>query len=486
MSEQPIIANPIGWGQVRLLGGWKRLWGFVAGYTALWIVALVIIYRALRPEHVSLSAFADGASKVMMFVQAGVVLLGGLAAIKKAIQRDFTTGMIASHRTASMTGHTAVLGYLTGATVQVLLIALANWAIGTVLALLAGVTTTPFAPSILLAVLGCMAAMFWTLGVLAGLGSRGTAPIAPLIVILWVFASIRVLGLVPGLSLLAYTGALPSFGAGLPTPSTGAFVLVSMAAQLLFAAVFFVAAARKFARDDVPAFTLSHAYILLALCALLAAAGLCFSGLLAPSWLPSGISEPAHQLVATLVALVLAAFVPISVAAKSVVQWTKRSAKDPGFREARPRHYLEAPLTATFLVFAILVATLSAHADRLIGSAGRHELAYYFGWSAGPFLLTLVVVAGFLRLVYSYTDKSYLIVTLLIFFTWAAPPLVDLALEVGLDLRPDEPRSAILAFSPIGAWLIVFKGLDAPLVPGAVFQALLAVGGVLLARRARR
>lgn len=100
--------------------------------------------------------------------------------------------------------------------------------------------------------------------------------------------------------------------------------------------------------------------------------------------------------------------------------------------------------------------------------------------------MTLVVVAGFLRLVYSYTDKSYLIVTLLVFFAWAAPPLVDLALEVGLDLRSDEPRSAILAFSPIGTWLIVFKELDAPLVPGAIFQALLAAGGVLLARRARR
>lgn len=486
MSEQPIIANPVGWAQVKLLGGWKRLWGFVGGYTALGIIVLVFIYRALQFEKVSLSTFAGGALTVLMFIQAGIVLLGGLATIKKAVQRDFTTDMIASHRTANMTGYTAVIGYLTGATTQVILVALANWAISTVLAFLAGPATTPLAPTFLLAVLGCMAAMFWTLGVLAGLSTRGTAPMALPIVILWTLSSVRVLGIVPGLSLLAYSGALPSFFTGPTTPSAGAFVFASMFAQLLFGVVFFIAAARKFARDDVPAFTLPHAYILLALCTVLSAAGLEFTGRLSPAWSPTGFYDPAHQLVATLIALALVAFVPISGAARSEVKWAKRAKKDPGFREPKPRHYLEAPLTATFLVFVILAATLSADVGRITGSSGETSLAEYLGWSVGPFLLTLVAVAGLLRLVYSLTDRSLLIVTLLTFFAWAGPPLVDLALEVGLDLSSNDPRSAILGFSPIGTWLILFKGLDAPLMPGAIFQALLAAGSLLLARRARR
>ncbi len=484
MTEQPIIANPIGWLQVRLLGGWKRLLGFVAGYTGLAVVLLIVIQRALQVEQVPLATFAGGALTVMMFLQAGIVLLGGLAAIKKAIQRDYTSGMIASHRTANINGHTAVLGYLTGATAQVILVVLANWAISTVLALLAGITTTPLAPTLLLIVLGGAAAMSWTLGVLIGLSTRGTVSAAPFIAIFWVLASLRILGIVPGLSLLTYSGSfvMPFTTAA---SSSGAFAFVSLFFQLLFAVVFFVAAARKFARDDVPAFTAAHAHILLALCSLLCAAGLALRTTSPAAWSPSGINDPAHQLIGSLTLLVLASLVPISAASDNAARWAKRAAKDAGFREPKPRHYLEAPLTATFLVFAILVATLSAEAGQIVPGIGQENVAYYLGWSAAAFLLAQATVAGFLRFVLAYTHRTLLLVTLLTFFAWVAPPLVDLAMEITMKMLPDEPRTAILGFSPIGTWLILFNNINAPLIPGMIFQGVLAAAAVVLARKAR-
>ena len=137
MSPGTIISNPLGWAQVKLLGGMKRVLLICAIYTGALLLINILIYRSMS-EDVSLSAFAGGSLIVTIFIEAGLLLLVGINAIRKAVQRDFTSEMITSHRTTAMTGHTAAFGYLTGAPLTVLCLTVVNWIACTILAGLAG------------------------------------------------------------------------------------------------------------------------------------------------------------------------------------------------------------------------------------------------------------------------------------------------------------------------------------------------------------
>ena len=62
MGAEPIILNPIGWANLRLLGGWKRtaiLCGVYFG--ASWVIML-LFYQAVRRE-TTLATFAGGDRK---------------------------------------------------------------------------------------------------------------------------------------------------------------------------------------------------------------------------------------------------------------------------------------------------------------------------------------------------------------------------------------------------------------------------------------
>lgn len=49
MAAEPIILNPIGWGQFRLLGGLKRTLGIAGAYAGAAFIILLLLYRACGP-----------------------------------------------------------------------------------------------------------------------------------------------------------------------------------------------------------------------------------------------------------------------------------------------------------------------------------------------------------------------------------------------------------------------------------------------------
>ncbi len=59
MSPGTIISNPLGWAQMKLTGGVKRILLICAIYAGALLLFNILIYRGI-PEEVSLSTFASG------------------------------------------------------------------------------------------------------------------------------------------------------------------------------------------------------------------------------------------------------------------------------------------------------------------------------------------------------------------------------------------------------------------------------------------
>lgn len=82
MFDAPMIRNPLGWAQLMLMGGWKRLWA-VAGLTAAGIIVCsVMIYRAMSPN---LSAFSGSAVGILLMCEAVLLFFIASGQIKKAL-----------------------------------------------------------------------------------------------------------------------------------------------------------------------------------------------------------------------------------------------------------------------------------------------------------------------------------------------------------------------------------------------------------------
>lgn len=483
MSAAPIIANPIGWVQVRLLGGWRRILGVTGAYAGAVLLIHILIYRSMKWEGMPLAAFAGGALTVMIWISAVVLLFVGSGAIKKAVHRDFTSEMIGSHRITAMTGYTAVLGYVTGATLQASTLTLVNWLACTILALLAG--TPVWAPTLVILVLACLAVMFWALAVLLALDSRGAYSIVWALVILMFLSNSRVLEFLPGLGLLLGFATVSTLPAAAAAGITEVSVFLSVFAQLALALTFFIAASRKFARDDVQAFNPRLAFAFLALCSLIAAVGLLLAiTSAAPVVMLMGASLDL-QCITTISVLGLLAFLPMASAASDATRRARYLAKDPDSSSRPPGSFLTAPVLATFIVFCILAAIPASAFHDIFPTGEVATVMQRGGWIAAFFFLSLVTVAGVLRFAYACCSKVLWIIILYLAVVWALPPFVDLSLEFIQNRPPGEPRSMFFAFSPVGAWIIAFGKMHGPLLPGLVFHAALAAGSMLLARRAK-
>ena len=121
MSLNSIYANSLWWVQFQLQGGWRRHLAIVVIYVSVVAGLTAAAYR-LEP-----TLTAGQVSQVWMMIlsilQGGILVLVGCSGIRRAVQRDYTTGMIESHRLTPMSGLTAAIGYLIGPNLQTLVLA---------------------------------------------------------------------------------------------------------------------------------------------------------------------------------------------------------------------------------------------------------------------------------------------------------------------------------------------------------------------------
>ncbi len=482
MAADVLFSNPIGWAQYKLLGGSRRVLGVCGIYAGALLFFNILIYRGVaRLENVSVTSFADGSLVVTLLIQALLLLVVGAGAIKKAVHRDFTTDIISSHRGTAMSGYTAVLGYLSGPNANVLALSAVNLFACIVLAPMAG--HPMLGPLEVFLLTGCMAALIWTLAALLALSTRGATSIAGLIVIVVISCNLSVPSIYPGLMLLMGDPSLSMIRGTASTGMMDPMLAVSMIAQVVLATLFFAAAARKYTRDDVPAFSPQLAYVLVAVISVISAAALqetpTTTALLAPIF-----EQPRVHFVATLLALAMVSILPVINAAKASAAWSRRRAVDPVLTGPRPRPFVEAPIIATLLVFAILAAVCGRAArDVLVWEAP--DTAQRMAAIITAFLLTLLSIGGLVRAGYTISQKAGWLLFAFLIFSWGLPPLADLALEVVNDWPADSPRSMLFGCSPVGCWIIALTDVDGPLWPGLAAQSILAAACLLLARRAK-
>lgn len=485
MTSDTIISNPIGWAQMKLQGGMKRILTICSTYAALMLMLNIFFFRVI-PEPISLSVFASTSLTITVFLQAGLLFLVGASAIKKAIHRDFTSDMITSHRTTAMTCHTAVLGYLTGPTLTVLCLSLVNWFACTILAILAGQPL--IAPTVIFAVFGSLVAMVWTLAVLVALSTRGTTSIVGALIVLMIVANQPFFLIHPGSALLLGRMVVVNLSivAATGTENVDVSIFVSMLSQVVMAAIFYLAAARKFTRDDVAAFNPQLAYTLLAVYTLVSAVALRFwPGTTGFAGFPVAFTYASVQTIVTLSSLAMVALLPVANAARNSAEWSKRKTKDPDFKGRKPRPFVEAPIIATFLVFSIFLAVAGQKTWEVLTENETLPVPWMMTCVVCAFVFALLPIAGLLRFSYAITTKALWPLFLFLFLAWAIPPMIDLMLGVLHDRYPSEPKSWVFGCSPVSTWILAFTTVKGPIIPGLIVQAALGISTLFLARKAK-
>ena len=506
MASQSFIHNPLGRVQLLLLGGPRGVLFLGTLYAAAVILFLTMVHR-LSSDQVTTARFAAVSMYVILFIiELIVLLLGGTSLISKAVQRDFTSDMITSHRMSAMSGHSAVLGYMTGSPAQVYTLSLVNWIICTFLARLAspGVPSAMLVPSFLFVLFGCTAWMIFTLAVLLAVCTRGSQLTAGLVVVLVMLTNAKAMTYVPGVALLlssaTYSEMAAAASSSSTTPTLDPWMAVSVLAQLVLGLIFFLAAALRMHRDDYTAFSPRLAYILLAFGALLATIGL---GVWKPpaSIIPvPGSDDDRLKINATLVILCLIAILPVANAARNHVDWRRRRAKDPAFQGRAPWHFVVAAIVATFMVASIWSAVagkwfyviLEELQDEVDGSYSPFQRA---GAVVAAFLLALLIAGCVFRIHRRATSpipsgglSIAMLLPLIVYLTvyWILPVAADLALEATTRPLSQTDRSLLFTCSPVGTWITACSNTVAPIWSGLAVQAGLFVLLMALTSRARR
>jgi len=493
MFDAPMIRNPLGWAQLMLMGGWKRLWA-VAGLTSAGIIVCsVMIYRAVN---LNLPAFAQNAVGVLMMCEAVLLFFIASGQIKKALLRDFTTDMITSHRLSAMSGYTAVFGYVTGPITQILSMSAVIWvAMHVFISMVTpsmgiGRVSMLAIPSVLYAIMLCAAATLWSLGVLIGLSTRGKAGVLGVVIFLAISNNTGMFKIVPGLYVLFPLTEIVT--RNMTTVGSIAFdapaLLASALIQTTLTLVFVIAAARKFHRDDVPAFTPTLAHILLAICSLTSAVAFKY-------WRPSMMGvipaeftvDPGNQMLMTLASLALLCLLPVAVGASAEARWAKRAAADSQFAPRRPTAFYASAASATAVALGIMLVvtgkTFHGQLKEVTGLSLAPNSAMTMAWA---FFLAMLTMSGLLRYCYGIGMGGLTVGSFAIALLWLAPLLAEAAWSVLMDVHATKGYSVLFTISPIGTWAAVLKKLDAPVMTGLGVQGIAALGALLLARRVRR
>jgi len=254
---------------VEMSGGWRRQFGIAALLVAAVAILAIVSYRLSDPSD---HGYVSGVwLSIVTGVQCLLLLLLCPGAVKRAVQRDFTNGMLESHRITPMSNLRIVFGYLFGAPVTLANLYVASLLTGSYFAIAVGSQTGmgllvlrgwyALQPCLLMTAFLCT-----TLMLLNAISSRGKAGFMTILAVLSVFVGWFAICFVPGLALV--TGVLTGdvlFGLIRTTTTTTASPLITVltiAAQAALGATFIAAACRKVRAPHLPAFSIQLGLIL--------------------------------------------------------------------------------------------------------------------------------------------------------------------------------------------------------------------------------
>lgn len=471
-----MISNPLGAAQARLVCSAKRHLQIAVGYPIGVALLTLMVYRASQPMPVS--TLATGFVAVMAGIQFLLLVPVSAGAIRRAIQRDYASGMVESHRLTAMGSSTVILGYLTGATAQAFTLAGANFAMGMVAA--AFIPNRPFAEwAIANFFVICVAFVLWSMTAFTAVATQGKNNLVGVLMAFGIMGGIAafhalpplLLVIGPILMLLRFRGV----ATGVTPPPE---LLLSIPLQIALGFTFCAAAARKYRRADVQGFDAALGLVLLGLAAAACVGGQAMVNGIRVAIPGQPLSAPDEALMlASSVFLTVVSMVPIAAAAQASGRWERRRLADAGFVDPAPRGYLLVALAAIgMLMLSVMLGDISRHVARGVSVTARN--------SGACLCLGLLGFAGFLRRSYAARDRAWFGATAYLLVAWALPIVIEVVFYVYGNASELERRfTPVMAFSPVGAAFAITRELDILLWPGLATQCGLAL--LLCARRNR-
>jgi hypothetical protein len=444
--------NPIAWGQFQLRGGWRSFWATVIGYGAVVGAGMVLVARLSEGTPQALA----GLKSTFTGLQAGLMIIFVSTRVSTAIRQDQTSRMLESHRLMPVSPAQAVLGYLVGPAVGPLGICAANVLLGWGLCSIVG---TPLELWLTLnAILVGFATFAVVLAAFGGLAGRpGAVAVGWIAMFVGMVNFFTIGSILPAVNVLA----TPVLGSTVFDLSVaGADAVEKYAPSTLFqawiAAVCFAGACRKYRREDRPALGWDLGLLMLAGWVATSFAGIMYWDHFQPSVVRGRRTDPAYQVIGSMVAAMLLALVPLAGAA-----WSSR--------QSAPRHSPPVALVALFAAGITLLLALSAprpmREDQVdaVARTGLILAAFY------------LATAYVLRVLIRVTDKLLYPLLVWLIVAWLVPLAVDYGLWWTRGEYDQSMIGAASCFGALGAVIQIWTGGALPVTtPGIAWQVFLA------------
>lgn len=480
-----MLLSPLTRVHFQLSGGWRHNALIVGVYVLLAFALSGLVYHNTPPDD-----HAEVSRTFLMIigaVQCVLALLLAPMAVRKAVLRDFQSGMIESHRLTPLSGLNLVVGYLTGPAAQsLLLIATGSvvggyfaghygYALGFAGTMIGGWYFSQFC-LLTLALLVTMAVL------LTALATAGKTSLVGLLVVVGVFGGWFFVALVPGLALL-----LGVMSAGLllrimgppgPMGSDPAVLAWAVLLQIALSLVLIASACRKVRAPHEPAFNIPLGLLLLGVSGATLVAGWRFFGDF--TWLFGSEHRAQAQWLGSTVTFVLVALFPLVAAAD------RRWRRD---RTAALTSSPAAPIVPHPDLMPVLLTLLAAGLMLLMSPAPLVRE----GRPAAELALLLALALSF------WTDYVWVYVAFargmkvlgVLAVVWVGlkgvPLMIDGAFALVAEIMSDQGGIGwrFAGLSPIGTLIVVV--IDKGYVwAGLVVQFVIAVFSTVVALRVRR
>ena len=415
-----LFNNAIGWALYQLRGGHKAVLKFgLIGFFG--VGALILLTLRGDPRHND--EVLEFWSWALMMAQIGILLLLGNGGIGNAVKRDNTTLMIESHRLMPVDAVHAVLGYAFGSLSVTLTLAVVTFTLGLFVSAAAGVALSYW----LLANLQVLAyaVCLWIMAVFAAMVLQGGMGISIAFLLFFAITTLNDAGPggawpFPALNVLV----LPIFEQPpFKVMSIGLAWDVQMAYSLLafgvMASFSFIAAARKFQRQDQVAFV-----PLLGVCIVLGWNLLSLQGI-QPNNTPTNAEfywteRLGVGIIGTLASSMLLAMLPISTTVWLGCEWRRRRRlNDPSLRGASVSlKWMVPALTAIVMMLPMGIALTNSQASRIAGTV--------FLATAVIIVLFLATIARLYEVPYRVRGKAGFVIVIFLLVSWGLPLLIKI------------------------------------------------------------
>jgi hypothetical protein len=481
-----VLNNSIGWACLQISGGWKRI---------SWICAIIavcvplLIFGSLQLDDGTRTASTlQGWYWMLGIVQGGLLGIGVPSRVHAAIKRDRVGKLIESHRLMPTPAGHAIIGYIVGSNLLLLSCVATLFLVGLVIAVPANQDWRGW-----IALHAAGGGISATICCLVAFSTQWLPKFNPaLFAVIFgpAMGAISATFLPPLRVLLG-----PYVGSGfydLQRGEVNGGHVVSVAAQVLLSAIFFVGACRRYRRDDVPALGFGWGFALLSLWIALTLIGVLAVDRQRTVIFRGDDPEGVAYVVAVALSMLLA-IGPIASSAGATLYWNERRVNDPHFIEPRP-----TPLPIAAVLVALAVLTLLLAAPRFAGSLVYNRQEHltrpiHLVLTGGVIVLFIATIAALARAAARLRVPAAWLVVGWLVLMWIVPPVLDGAFTLVKGDYDSYPHAFSGVSAPFCLGLIWAHRIEAAEI-GLTVQACALVGVVILwtilkrsnARRAER